>query len=555
MSYFRHLTTPIRRRVPVRVAAVGAGLAAAAVLALPPAAQAAPVTYTVTTDRVQAAAGWLATQFVDEHLLPAPAGDRFVSGKYGTTTYLNYGENADAIFGLAAAKSSGSKIATAWRYLEGNVDAYTDLSSAQGGPFDGPVGKTALAAIVAGADPTSVGGHNLLQALKVGECSAPSDPGCAAAGGNRNTFSSNSESFVLLAEARAGGAYTPSAAKVGYFLSLQCANGGFTGNLTPCGSGDADLDATSYATMALEALGGHRAEVARATAWLKGQQHAGGYWISQNVPNVNSTGLAAAALQGAGTGTAAAVGAARTWLRSQQVPAAHVAAGAFRFGGSVDPTTTTATSPSVLATAQALTGLVDGGGLATVTGSGAASPVALYAPAVTTSAATVRAGLRLNVDGVGFVAGERVRVSVHSTTVTVTVATVTADPLGSVRSAFTVPATLSNGAHTVVLTGVTSGLVARRAVTVTGGRAASSSPAAPVSSAASPTPPRASTGSALEPAAAGATTADTGQAGGATPADTGQDGRHLVVLALAGLLSVLAGCGFVLAGRNRGRVH
>src|SRR5262245_45505333 len=92
-----------------RVATAGAGLAAAAVtvLSVIPSASARPV----TTDRVQAAAGWLATQFVgnDKVHLPTPDGNHF-DQKFGNAYFPNYGENADAIFGLAAAKAGQRKI-------------------------------------------------------------------------------------------------------------------------------------------------------------------------------------------------------------------------------------------------------------------------------------------------------------------------------------------------------------------------------------------------------------------------------------------------------------
>ena len=459
-----------------RLAAIGAGLAAAAltVSAAPDAGAAPP--YVVTTDPVKAAAGWLSTQFVDARYLPTPAGDRFVSGVYGGVTYLNYGENADVIFGLAAAGAAGAKIGAALGYLRANVVAYTGVND-PANVGDGAIGKTALAAIVAGADPTAFGSWNLLAQLKDDECTAVNGTSCVAVGGSRNTYTSNSESFVVLAEARAGGAYSPSAAKVAYFLSLQCADGGFTGDLLVCGSGTPDLDATAYAAMALEALGGHRAALARATAWLTAQQRAAGYWTVGGTANTNSTGLAAAALQGAGVD----VSAARQWLLRQQVPAGRAGAGAFAFDGGVLPSTVALTSPSVIATAQALTGLVDRGSLATVSAAGASAGSPVFAPAAAVSTATPRTGTRLTATGTGFVAGEQVWVGLP--TAAVAVATVTADPLGTARATFTVPGSW-HGPRTLVLTGATSGLVARRTVTVT----AASSPTS--ASDRRPRPPR-----------------------------------------------------------------
>ena len=134
--------------------AVGAGLAAVAITVTAcQSASAATPNYSTTSDAVQAAAGWVAGQFVDSSHLPAPAGDHFDS-KYGSAYYPNYGENADVIFGLAAAKAGSTKVTTALNYLATNLDAYTDITNSDTfGPYDGAVAKTALAALVAGSNP------------------------------------------------------------------------------------------------------------------------------------------------------------------------------------------------------------------------------------------------------------------------------------------------------------------------------------------------------------------------------------------------------------------
>ena len=213
--------------------------------------------------------------------------------------------------------------------------------------------------------------------------------------------------------------------------------------------------------MALQAAGGHATELARATAWLTGQRKAAGYWVSQEIPNANSTGLAAAALQGAE-------------LRREHVPLAGCARSSSRPARPerVRSATTAssrrprrpATSPSVLATAQALTGLVDGGSLATVSAHGASNAVPMFAPHSSLSATTARPGSKQTVSGHGFAAGEQVVASVHSTPVTV--AKGKADAAGAVKFDYTLPKTLTPGRHTVVLTGQTSGLVAGRSLTV-----------------------------------------------------------------------------------------
>jgi len=333
--------------------AAGVGLSATAAVAAPASSGRA----------VTAGARWLSGQFENAAHKPVRNGTHF-EAKYGKTWYPDYGENADAIFGLVAAGTQPHKVAVALKYLARTIGAYADTSGAAGGPYDGSLGKAAVAAEVAhvsGLPATHFGGHNLLALLKKDECTAAdSTTGCVAKGAPRNIFAGISDSFVILAEARAGGTYAPSAAAVHYFLSLQCGDGGFTSGTAPCGAkGTPDLDSTSYALMALEALHNHPARVARTITYLRSQQKRAGYWVSQKVPNVNSTGLAAAALAARGVD----VSAARRWLRSQQIPAGHAHAGAFRYAGTFVKTGA-AVSPSVLATAQALPGLVAHGSLA-----------------------------------------------------------------------------------------------------------------------------------------------------------------------------------------------
>lgn len=504
-------------RIPIRLAA--AGSATLALLALVPAGSAAAAPGTPTTSNgIAAAAGWLTTQFANGSHLPAPDGDHF-DEYFGGQSYPNYGENADVIFGLAAAKSGAAKVHVALDYLEHNVDAYADISKAQGGPFDGSLGKLALAAIVAGTDPTHFGGYNLLHELQTDECKVVSKA-CPVVGQALNIYASISEAFVLLAEARAGGAYAPDSDAVTYFDSLQCTSGGFTDGTTRCGSGAADIDSTSYAIMALTALGsGQSAARESAVTWLKHQEKAGGYWVSQGIPNVNSTGLAAAALAGAGVDVTSA----RKWLRAQQIGAGKPGAGAFAYGGSFMPSSLKGgTSPSVIATAQALPGLVTGGSLATLSAAGSAQGVSLFEPAARLSAGPAPIGSHQTVTADGFAAGETVTVVVHSTPRTVGRATVAAD--GSVHLTYAVPA-LTTGAHTLTVTGATSGLSASAPLTITAAAVPTAQPAAHSAAPASAAP----------------------------IANTGLDGRRLALLGLLGGLLVIAGGVLLLTARRRTR--
>jgi LPXTG-motif cell wall-anchored protein len=452
-------------------------------------------------DPVVAAASWLSTQFVGDSHLPGPAGTHFES-KFGASYFPNYGENADVLFALAAAKVGATKAKVALGYLNAHLADYADPSGAFGGPFDGSLAKVALARIVAGTS-----ADDLLTTLKADEC--PSGSATCTPGAPANIFASASDSFVILAEARAGGSFAPSADAVAYFLSLQCANGGFTTGTTACGSGAADIDATSYALMALQVLGGHAAEAAKAADWLMSQQKPAGYWISQKIPNTNSTGLAAAALAGAGRDVTTA----RAWLLDQAIGGGLPGAGSLKYGGAFAPTTLSATSTSVLATAQGVLGLSKDGSLATVTAAGSSAGVELLQPTASLRPKHQTVGAKATAHAVGFAPGEHVKATVAGKTV----GGGTVDASGIVDITFTVPASAAH--HPLFLLGTASGLGFTLAFHLVESGGADAGPPPPTSS----EPPLANTGS------------------------------HTSELMSVGLASLLAGAGLVALARQRRR--
>lgn len=503
-----------------RLSLVCSALAVALVVAASPSG-AAPAPQT-TTDPAKAAAGWLAQQFVNATHKPSPSGDHF-EFHFGGQFSFDGGTTADAIFGLAAAKAGKAKIDAAMAYLAKHVDEYTSLHDTSGkpGPFDGSVAKVALAAMVTGANPGQFGGFDLLLALKDDECTTVSIqttdftvPNCPAVGAGRNIFSSVAESFVILAESRAGGAFAPSPAGLAYFLSLQCPDGGFTvaTDATACKS---DLDSTSYASAALAALGGHSAQLTRALDWLAGKRNANGSWTAQGGPNIDSTGLAASALGAAGRD----VSTSRAWLASQQVTTgvtigATASRGALKFEGRFDP------SSSVKATADGLLGLAPGAFLATLTDAGASADAPVLALTAKSAHLSVGRGTVQTATGLGFSAAESVRATVHSSPVVV--GTVKAGSDGTAKVTFTVPSSLALGRHTVELTGLTSGLTASTVFSVT------------------PAP-------AVAPPTAGSSNVH----GTSELPATGIDRHQLIMLAVAGAFAIVAGTLAVVAGRRR----
>jgi hypothetical protein len=468
----------LRLSVPLLAVAALAVVAVSA-LSTAGASAAAPAT---TTDPAAAAAGWLAQQFADSANRRVPGGDHIeLSYNDGTKNVFYYdgGGTADAAFALAATKSGRTKIDAAVGYIGAHLDAYVDYSGAQGGPYYGSIGKAAVAAAVDGKDPNDFGGHHLLSELKKDECPAASTT--CAPGSNSNVFSSVSTSFIVIAEARGarvdGSSVAPSKDLVSFFLSLQCPDGGFTSDLpakSPCAS---DADATGYAVMALQALGGHTAEIDRAAAYLEKSRGKDGAWSDNGGPNIDSTGLAAAALSIAGRDASRS----RNWLASQQVtdgPTTGTGArrGALKYQGAYDA------NASIKGTSDAILGLVPGASLATLDTHGAAAGTAVLAlDDPTVAHRKVKAGGQQIVTGTGFAVGERVRVAVHSTPISV--GTATASRAGTASLAFDVPKTLPAGVHTVVLTGTSSGLSAAIAFTVVAAPAAAPSTSAPGSTA------------------------------------------------------------------------
>ena len=507
--------------------------AALVAFAVPAAAVPAPQT---TTDPAVAAAGWLAQEFVGPSHKPSPTGDHLES-KFSGQFFFDGGTTTDAVFALAAAKAGKTKIDAVISYFAKHVDEYTSLHDTTGkpGPFDGSVAKVAVAAMVAGANPHQFGGFDLLKALHDDQCTSVSVqttdftvPNCPAIGAGRNVFSSVAESFVILAQARAGATLSGNA--VDYFLSLQCPDGGFTVETDTAKGCTPDLDSTSYAAAALAALGGHSAELTRALAWLASKRNANGSWTAQGGPNVDSTGLAASALAAAGHD----VSKSRAWLVSQQVRTGvtigvTASRGALEYQGSFNPTA------SVKATADGLLGMASRTSLATLTDKGASADAPVMAPTASLAHGSVAQGGQQTVTGIGFSAGESVRATVHSAAVTVATAAAASD--GTAKVAFRVPAGLATGAHDVELAGLSSGLTVSMPFTVT---------AAPTPTAtATPTPTTSAPVS-----ASGATGGSTSS--GSLPA-TGTDRQTLVLQAIAGFALISAGAVAIVAGRRRRR--
>ncbi|MFE7623248.1 prenyltransferase/squalene oxidase repeat-containing protein [Streptomyces sp. NPDC057509] len=158
----------------------------------------------------------------------------------------------------------------------------------------GSMGKAALLAEAVGRDPRAFGGQDLIAGLNAAVCEkatpAP-DRSCAAKGAYTYAPSVFSQALAVMAQVRAG---EEKAARepIAYLESLQHDSGAWP-SLIPA-TGDSDVDSTAIAVMALDLVGGEKAEktVAKALAWLADQQLSDGGFPGAAGNSVNSAALA-----------------------------------------------------------------------------------------------------------------------------------------------------------------------------------------------------------------------------------------------------------------------
>jgi hypothetical protein len=338
-----------------RVVAVTAVTATAlAAFAAPSSAARAGSTPTPTTkDPAAAAAGYLARH------LQGKRHDHYTV-TFSGTVYPNYGETADAVLSMNAAKVAGAAAGRAARYLKRHVRAY-----AKGSPtyYPGSLAKLMLVAVAEHADIRAFGGVDLLGKLRQAEGAGDAVPGefQQNPGFPGGTSYVVSQALPVLALALAPGApHQPDAAAVSFLAGQQCGNGGFqstirTDTSTTCGA--EDVDSTGYAVQALLAAGA-KAAAERGLAWLRNARNADGGYGSPS--NANSTALAVEALLAGHQRADAGL----RWLRGHQVgcagPRGH--RGAVKFQKTYDGSALLATSQAGAALARTPLAWIDRAG-------------------------------------------------------------------------------------------------------------------------------------------------------------------------------------------------
>lgn len=322
---------------------------------------AVPVTataHTTTSDRADAASGWLARQLVD--------GDHF-EADFGGEKFPDQGLTADAILGFAATRSAGvsSARAAGWLARPEILTGYAGDGATES--YAGATAKLTLVAEVRGTNPEKFGGVDLVARLRALVTPSGRVSDRSAFGDFSNAIS---QSLAIIALRRTRGGVPASV--VNYAVATRCADGGYpvffdSAPSAPCAG---DTDATAFVAQAL--LATHRyADANRALSWLAARQQPNGGLSSfdgdgSTAPNTNTTGVAGQAFR-AGGRLGNAVKARAFVLSLQQgcsAPVADRGAIAFDATGFDTATATRATPQAVFA--------LGGAGLARLSATGSA---------------------------------------------------------------------------------------------------------------------------------------------------------------------------------------
>jgi hypothetical protein len=296
-------------------------------------ALAAKVTPKADTADLQAAVHYLTT---DTGANGITGTSLAADGYYDSATdWADWGLTIDGAFALAATKGDDATLGKVVALLDsagadpsGNtVNSWTGAGTAT--PIGGAIGKEALLAEVTGYDPHDFSGQDLIAALDGSVCTAVAGQQCTAAGSYSYAGSVFSQALGIMAQLRAGDTAN-AAAPIQYLEGLQEPSGAWP-SLIPS-SGDADVDSTAMAVMALALVGDDtaKAAVSSGISWIAGQQEADGGFPGAAGDSTNSTALAIQGLTLDQADHQAQIDAATAFLAGQQNPDGgfNVAAGA-----------------------------------------------------------------------------------------------------------------------------------------------------------------------------------------------------------------------------------
>lgn len=265
----------------------------------------------------------------------------------------DYGLTADVLLALTTLDAQADDRDAILAALATNVDTYIGSGAES---YAGATGKLATVVAVAGRDPASFGGQDLIKKAEARVVADGKEAGRATDASSFGDYSNTiGQSWVV--RGLAGGAATSDSVEsaTAYLLRQQCANGAFRSNMftvaaaaveddpatdwddaTPavlpvdprCGDSatpDDDaltIDATALGIQALQAasksgVDGLRGDIDQAVDWLLEQQRDDGSFLNDDAANTNTTGLAAATLRAVGEDGAADDAA--EWIGTHQV--------------------------------------------------------------------------------------------------------------------------------------------------------------------------------------------------------------------------------------------
>ena len=300
---------------------------------------------------------------------------------YPGSTFFDGGNTIDATIALTASGTGGAEASAALAYLEANLGGYTGTD--WGETYVGSTAKALLGVVVAGGDPTSFAGADLVATLQGLEGSTGRFSDDASA----DYTITISQALAVLALVRAGEAV--STASVDELVAQQCPDGGFRSEIDvqTCVS---DPDTTAFAAQALLAAGSTDA-AAKALDRLEAVQAGdGSLESSDGIANANTTAVAAQAFAAGGRDTALA--SAQAFLVSLQYGCSSPSAlrGGLAFSADTRSTSTVADS-DLRATPQGTLAL-SGQSLLSVSATDSATAGTTAYPCSSTSTPTTSSG-------------------------------------------------------------------------------------------------------------------------------------------------------------------
>jgi hypothetical protein len=444
-----------------RVVALGAGILLSTAVIAPSFASAGTVRAQGVAASATSAVDWLEKELT-------ASGHRFqVSSTFNgeTSTFDDLGLTIDALLAVASAgRNADSEAKAASDYVVAHTSSYVGAGTER---YAGPLGKLMVMAQARGLDTTNVGGLNLETELR----NRLQPNGRFTDNSEFGDFSNGvGQAFDMIALARTTGKI-PSTA-VTWLLAQQCANGGFRTDYaegaTCTDNADANADGTSFALYALKLATltvAQDAKIDDALDYLLSLEADG----TNLIGNANSSGLAASALRAFGLVPDAndvAAGVAGLQLTAGPDKGAIALTKADRDATGANAISDTKRPVYERTTPQATMAL----GLPSYVDRGVIPPVEPTAR-IALSTSTAKAGDAVTVSGGGFESGESIAGVVQSDPVSV--GSAVADAAGEYTFTFTLPASVPAGAHTVKLTGASSGLVLTAPLTVTAAQVAS----------------------------------------------------------------------------------